>query len=129
MKQTRRPKEQALSRYVKFIEAANGNIIHFKQSCDKYGITHHVQPWINHGVAKRRKDRGYYSIHSSNPREDAIKILRYYADYQKKFETNQPKKNNIQQQPDLFMNHETKQKPEQRTKRISILWGLVTIEQ
>jgi hypothetical protein len=121
----------ALDKYTDFITSHNGKKINLLAELKKAEISQSVTPWKNAKVAQRLGP-GIYAILSNDPKKDAARVLTKSNQMRDEYERKKHKKEN---KPNLFEQPKPQNKPEPkpekptRRKRISILWGLVTIEQ
>jgi hypothetical protein len=107
--------KDALNRYINFIELHNQQEINLCDELSKSKMGVNPAQWVAAGIA-RKVGRGRYAIVSNNHRKDAMAVLR---------ELKKIRRYNVTPQSDLFQQH--KPAPMQR-KKVSILWGLITIE-
>jgi hypothetical protein len=102
------------------ISEVNNRSVELGKELRARGMNGNLQSWVKSGHAIPQSN-GVYQIIAANPKQAAATILQH--ERQRRLET-------YKVQPDLFTQPECKEQPQmvQRMKRISILWGLVTIE-
>jgi len=122
-------KANAPQRYAQFIREYNGKEICLMDKLERHQMSRTRHEWVKSGVATW-VHRGYYRIESAQPMSDAKKVLK--IQYVMKNASKKIKQTDLFQQPktEIKPKAETKPKPEKptRRKRISIMWGLITIE-
>ena len=121
---TSRTREETLAVYADFIESNLGQTIYLQHELALAKVGQNVNAWVKAGVAKP-KGNSRYEIVSTNPRRDAMRVLKERAEYNSKRKT--------RKQPDLFSKAVVKPvevvtETAKTRKVVSILWGLVRIE-
>lgn len=130
----RQSREHTVKKYIAFIKKYNGQNVDLPELLEENNMSRFVGAWIRTGAASKI-GRGLYAIHAANPKLDSERILAYKrkvnAMYREK-----------PQQANLFTQHHPEPKVQEniqivkenqlrrrtRRRRISILWGLLSIE-
>ena len=127
-----RTNKSAIERYTTFINEYNNQCISLSRLLREYDINHLTIGWVEAGVAIKQRERGYYKIVSNNPRKDAIRILR--ANQKHQLKTRSVMKKPMIIQPELSIPERMDdivdiERTDKAKKKISILWGMIKIEQ
>ena len=130
----RQSREHTINKYVAFIKKYNGQNVDLPELLEVNNMSRFVGAWIRTGAASKI-GRGIYTIHAANPKLDSERILAYKRKVNAMYRQNP-------QQPNLFTQHhpepivqqtipivkEKQIRTRTRRRRISILWGLLSIE-
>ena len=127
-----RTNKGSVQKYTAFINEYNNQCVSLSRLLREYDINHVTIGWVEAGVALKQQERGYYKIVSNNPRKDAIRILRANQKHQlenrsviKKPTIIQPELSIPERKPSIIQMERT----DKAKKKISILWGMIKIEQ
>ena len=127
-----RTNKGAIDRYTEFIKLYNNQCVSLSMLLKDNRMNHVTLGWNETGVAIPVAGHGMYRIVSNNPRKDAIRILR--ANQKRQLDNNAIRINKTIIQPELSI---PERKPaiiqmeriDKAKKKISILWGMIKIEQ
>lgn len=129
----------SIQRYTRLITDHNTQIINLNSAMKEYGIANCVKGWVDTGVARPASGRGMYKILSNNPRQDAGRILSAVYKHNLEGRDHAKKSKKPERKPTIIemqrIDNPHTEKPErnpqpgQPKKKISILWGMITIEQ
>ena len=117
-----RTNKSSIRKYVEVIETYNGKSISLSKTLREANLQHNIKGWIETGVAIAATGYGMYKILSNDPRKDAIRILRM----NNKLRRMQADKKT---RPFITDDKPNTDKPDTAKKKISILWGMIKIEQ
>jgi hypothetical protein len=117
----------SIKRYTQLITEHNNQIINLNNAIKEYGIANCVKGWVDSGVARPSSGRGMYKILSNNPRQDAGRILS--AVYKHNLERREKPKKSESKKPERKPAIIQMERIDKAKKKISILWGMIKIEQ
>jgi hypothetical protein len=122
-----RTNKTSIRKYEEVIKMYNGQSIVLSKILREANLQHNIKGWIETGVAIPATGYGMYKVMSSDPRKDAIRILRM----NNKLRRMQADKNIGPFISDDKPNTDKPKtdKPQTAKKKISILWGMIKIEQ
>ncbi|MFN9113744.1 MAG: hypothetical protein ACK5XN_27060 [Bacteroidota bacterium] len=122
-----RTNKGSIRKYVEVIETYNGKSISLSKTLREANLQHNIKGWIETGVAIPATGHGMYKVMSNDPRKDAIRILRM----NNKLRRMQAEKKIRPLISDANTNTDkpNTDKPQTSKKKISILWGMIKIEQ
>jgi hypothetical protein len=122
-----RTNKSSIRKYEEVIKMYNGQSIALSKMLREANLQHNIKGWIETGVAIQASGYGMYKVMSNDPRKDAIRILRM----NNKLRRMQADKKT---RPFISDNKPNTDKPNSDNpntakKKISILWGMIKIEQ
>jgi hypothetical protein len=119
-----RTNKSSIRKYEEVIKMYNGQSIALSKTLREANLQHNIKGWIETGVAIPATGYGMYKVMSSDPRKDAIRILRM----NNKLRRMQADKKT---RPFITDDKPNADKPnyDKAKKKISILWGMIKIEQ
>ena len=118
----------SVQRYSQLISDHNTQIINLNNAIKEYGIANCVRAWVDAGVAVPASGKGMYRIVSNNPRKDAVRILTAAHNHNLKIREKGNEKPSVKI-PDPKPTIMHMERTDKAKKKISILWGMITIEQ
>ncbi len=120
-----RTNKTSILKYEEIIKMYNGQSIVLSKTLREANLQHNIKGWIETGVAIPATGYGIYKVMSNDPRKDAIRILRM----NNKLRRMQEEKKIRPLISDANPNKPNTDKPQTSKKKISILWGMIKIEQ
>ena len=122
-----RTNKSSIRKYEEVIKMYNGQSIALSKTLREANLQHNIKGWIETGVAIPATGYGMYKVMSNDPRKDAIRILRM----NNKLRRMQADKKTRPLISDANTNTDkpNTDKPQTSKKKISILWGMIKIEQ
>jgi hypothetical protein len=122
-----RTNKSSIRKYEEVIKMYNGQSIVLSKILREANLQHNIKGWIATGVAIGARGYGMYKVMSNDPRKDAIRILRM---------NNKLRRMKADNNIGPFISNEkpitdkpNTDKPQTAKKKISILWGMIKIEQ
>lgn len=120
----------SVQKYTQLIISYNTQIINLNNAIKEYGIAKSVKGWVETGVAIPAAGNGMYRIVSNNPKKDAVRILTANHNYNMKLKEEPKKSKKPERRPTIIeMQRIENPQTDKPKKKISILWGMITIEQ
>jgi hypothetical protein len=121
-----RTNKGSIRKYVEVIETYNGKSISLSKTLREANLQHNIKGWIETGVAIPATGHGMYKVMSNDPRKDAIRILRMNNKL-RRMQADKKAKQSDSLIPDN--NAQPAKVTDKAKKKISILWGMIKIEQ
>lgn len=119
---------RSVQKYSQLISDHNTQIINLNNAIKEYGIANCVRAWVDTGVAVPASGKGMYRIVSNNPRKDAVRILTAAHNHNLKIREKANDKPLVKI-PDPKPAIIQMERIDKAKKKISILWGMIKIEQ
>jgi hypothetical protein len=122
----------SIRKYEEIIKMYNGQSIVLSKTLREANLQHNIKGWIETGVAIPSTGYGMYKVMSNDPRKDAIRILRMNNKLRRMQEEKKIRPLISNEKPITDKPQTDKpqtDKPQTGKKKISILWGMIKIEQ
>ena len=117
----------SIRKYEEIIKIYNGQSIVLSKTLREANLQHNIKGWIETGVAIPATGYGMYKVMSNDPRKDAIRILRMNNKLRRMKADNNTGPFISDDKPNT--DKPKTDKPQTAKKKISILWGMIKIEQ
>jgi hypothetical protein len=121
-----RTNKTSIRKYEEIIKIYNGQSIVLSKTLREANLQHNIKGWIETGVAIPATGHGMYKVMSNDPRKDAIRILRMNNKL-RRMQADKKAKQSDSLIPDN--NAQPAKVTDKAKKKISILWGMIKIEQ
>jgi len=122
-----RTNKTSIRKYEDVIKMYNGQSIVLSKILREANLQHNIKGWIATGVAISARGYGMYKVMSNDPRKDAIRILRMNNKLRRMQADNNTGPFISDDKPNT--DKPKTDKPQTAKKKISILWGMIKIEQ